>query len=273
MKKLLILTLGIFTLTGIFTGCGSATTKTAGKDNVITVGASPSPHAEILAVAKDILAEQGYTLDIREYSDYIQPNVALSAGDLDANFDQHQPYLDDYNKNNGTDIVAAASIHYEPFGLYSSTIKSLDEIKDGDKITVPNDTTNEARALLLLQDNGLIKLKEGAGLNATKNDIVENTKNLDITEIDAAQLPRSINNVAAAAINGNYAVEAGLKISDAIAVEGKDSLAAETYANIIAVRPDNKDSEKIKALVSALKSDKVKEFIDSKYQGAVVAVF
>lgn len=157
--------------------------------------------------------------------------------------------------------------------LYSTTIKSLDELKDGDKIAVPNDATNEARALLLLQDNGVIKLKKDASLSATKNDIVENPKNLDITEIEAAQLPRSINNVAIAAINGNYAVEAGLKVSDAIAVEAKDSLAAETYANIVAVRPDNKDSEKIKALVSALQSDKVKSFIDEKYQGAVVAVF
>ena len=232
-----------------------------------------SPHAEILAVAKDVLAEQGYTLDVKEYSDYIQPNVALSAGDLDANYFQHKPYLDDYNKNNSTDLVSAAAIHYEPFGLYSTTIKSLDELKDGDKVAVPNDATNEARALLLLQDNGVIKLKDDAGLSATKNDIVENPKNLDITEIEAAQLPRSINNVAIAAINGNYAVEAGLKVSDAIAVEAKDSLAAETYANIVAVRPDNKDDEKIKALISALQSDKVKSFIDEKYQGAVVAVF
>ena len=270
MKRFLAVTLSLLITAAFITGCGSTgnSADANSDDRVITVGASPSPHAEILAVAKDVLAEQGYTLDVKEYSDYIQPNVALSAGDLDANYFQHKPYLDDYNKNNSTDLVSAAAI-----GLYSTTIKSLDELKDGDKIAVPNDATNEARALLLLQDNGVIKLKKDAGLSATKNDIVENPKNLDITEIEAAQLPRSINNVAIAAINGNYAVEAGLKVSDAIAVEAKDSLAAETYANIVAVRPDNKDSEKIKALVSALQSDKVKSFIDEKYQGAVVAVF
>ena len=263
MKRFLAVTLSLLITAAFITGCGSTgnSADANSEDKVITVGASPSPHAEILAVAKDVLAEQGYTLDVKEYSDYIQPNVALSAGDLDANYFQHKPYLDDYNKNNSTDLVSAAAIHYEPFGLYSTTIKSLDELKDGDKIAVPNDATNEARALLLLQDNGVIKLKKDASLSATKNDIVENPKNLDITEIEAAQLPRSINNVAIAAINGNYAVEA------------KDSLAAETYANIVAVRPDNKDSEKIKALVSALQSDKVKSFIDEKYQGAVVAVF
>ena len=277
MKRFLAVTLSLLITAAFITGCGSTGNSADANSNsdvkVITVGASPSPHAEILAVAKDVLAEQGYTLDVKEYSDYIQPNVALSAGDLDANYFQHKPYLDDYNKNNSTDLVSAAAIHYEPFGLYSTTIKSLDELKDGDKVAVPNDATNEARALLLLQDNGVIKLKDDAGLSATKNDIVENPKNLDITEIEAAQLPRSINNVAIAAINGNYAVEAGLKVSDAIAVEAKDSLAAETYANIVAVRPDNKDDEKIKALISALQSDKVKSFIDEKYQGAVVAVF
>ena len=277
MKRFLAVTLSLLITAAFITGCGStgnsADANSNSDDKVITVGASPSPHAEILAVAKDVLAEQGYTLDVKEYSDYIQPNVALSAGDLDANYFQHKPYLDDYNKNNSTDLVSAAAIHYEPFGLYSTTIKSLDELKDCDKVAVPNDATNEARALLLLQDNGVIKLKDDAGLSATKNDIVENPKNLDITEIEAAQLPRSINNVAIAAINGNYAVEAGLKVSDAIAVEAKDSLAAETYANIVAVRPDNKDDEKIKALISALQSDKVKSFIDEKYQGAVVAVF
>ena len=275
MKRFLAVTLSLLITAAFITGCGSTGNSADAnpEDKVITVGASPSPHAEILAVAKDVLAEQGYTLDVKEYSDYIQPNVALSAGDLDANYFQHKPYLDDYNQNNSTDLVSAAAIHYEPFGLYSTTISSLDELKDGDKVAVPNDATNEARALLLLQDNGVIKLKDDAGLSATKNDIVENPKNLDITEIEAAQLPRSINNVAIAAINGNYAVEAGLKVSDAIAVEAKDSLAAETYANIVAVRPDNKDDEKIKALISALQSDKVKSFIDEKYQGAVVAVF
>ena len=252
-------------------GCANGSSN---DDKTIKIGATAIPHAEILNdVVKDELEKEGYTLEVTEFTDYVTPNTSLEDGDLDANYFQHKPYLDDYNKNNSTDLVSAAAIHYEPFGLYSTTIKSLDELKDGDKIAVPNDATNEARALLLLQDNGVIKLKKDASLSATKNDIVENPKNLDITEIEAAQLPRSINNVAIAAINGNYAVEAGLKVSDAIAVEAKDSLAAETYANIVAVRPDNKDSEKIKALVSALQSDKVKSFIDEKYQGAVVAVF
>ena len=296
MKKLISATLAA-TLALSLAACGStaSTTETASSEAASTestaasseaaestsdlagttlkVAASPTPHAEILNVAKEILAEQGIDLEVVEFSDYVQPNLVTENGEVDANYFQHKPYLDDYNKNNSTDLVSAAAIHYEPFGLYSTTIKSLDELKDGDKVAVPNDATNEARALLLLQDNGVIKLKDDAGLSATKNDIVENPKNLDITEIEAAQLPRSINNVAIAAINGNYAVEAGLKVSDAIAVEAKDSLAAETYANIVAVRPDNKDDEKIKALISALQSDKVKSFIDEKYQGAVVAVF
>ena len=270
MKKgLKILLSAAFALS--IAGCANGSSN---DDKTIKIGATAIPHAEILNdVVKDELEKEGYTLEVTEFTDYVTPNTSLEDGDLDANYFQHKPYLDDYNKNNSTDLVSAAAIHYEPFGLYSTTIKSLDELKDGDKIAVPNDATNEARALLLLQDNGVIKLKKDASLSATKNDIVENPKNLDITEIEAAQVPRSFNNVAIAAIYGNYAVEAGLKVSDAIAVEAKDSLAAETYANIVAVRPDNKDSEKIKALVSAIQSDKVKTFIDEKYQGAVVAVF
>ena len=276
MKRFLAVTLSLLITAAFITGCGStgnsADANSNSDDKVITVGASPSPHAEILAVAKDVLAEQGYTLDVKEYSDYIQPNVALSAGDLDANYFQHKPYLDDYNKNNSTDLVSAAAIHYEPFGLYSTTIKSLDELKDGDKVAVPNDATNEARALLLLQDNGVIKLKDDAGLSATKNDIVENPYNVEIVELEAAQVPRVVDETAFVVLNGNYALEANYTVSkDALAYEKSDSEAAKTYVNVIAVKEGNEDSEKIKALVDILKSDEIKQFIEEKYQGAVIA--
>ena len=261
-------------LTGVLVA-GTLSTGVYAKDDdkTITVAASATPHAEILEEAKPILEKEGWDLEVTVFDDYVQPNLVVESGDFDANYFQHIPYLDNFNEEQGTHLVNAGGIHYEPFGIFPGKTKTLKALKNGATVAVPNDTTNEARALLLLQDNGVIKLKKDASLSATKNDIVENPKNLDITEIEAAQLPRSINNVAIAAINGNYAVEAGLKVSDAIAVEAKDSLAAETYANIVAVRPDNKDSEKIKALVSALQSDKVKSFIDEKYQGAVVAVF
>ena len=239
MKRFLAVTLSLLITAAFITGCGSTgnSADANSEDKVITVGASPSPHAEILAVAKDVLAEQGYTLDVKEYSDYIQPNVALSAGDLDANYFQHKPYLDDYNKNNSTDLVSAAAIHYEPFGLYSTTIKSLDELKDGDKIAVPNDATNEARALLLLQDNGLIKLKDGAGLTATVNDIAENPHNIKIVELEAAQVARVTGETAFVVLNGNYALQAGYSVKkDALAYEASDSEAAKTYVNIIAVK-------------------------------------
>ena len=274
MKRFLAVTLSLLITAAFITGCGSTgnSADANSEDKVITVGASPSPHAEILAVAKDVLAEQGYTLDVKEYSDYIQPNVALSAGDLDANYFQHKPYLDDYNKNNSTDLVSAAAIHYEPFGLYSTTIKSLDELKDGDKIAVPNDATNEARALLLLQDNGLIKLKDGAGLTATVNDIAENPHNIKIVELEAAQVARVTGETAFVVLNGNYALQAGYSVKkDALAYEASDSEAAKTYVNIIAVKEGNEDSDAIKALVKVLKSDDIKKFIDEKYDGAVIA--
>ena len=274
MKRFLAVTLSLLITAAFITGCGSTgnSADANSDDRVITVGASPSPHAEILAVAKDVLAEQGYTLDVKEYSDYIQPNVALSAGDLDANYFQHKPYLDDYNKNNSTDLVSAAAIHYEPFGLYSTTIKSLDELKDGDKIAVPNDATNEARALLLLQDNGIIKLKDGAGLTATVNDIAENPHNIKIVELEAAQVARVTGETAFVVLNGNYALQAGYSVKkDALAYEAADSEAAKTYVNIIAVKDGNQDSDAIKALVKVLKSDDIKKFIDEKYDGAVIA--
>ena len=236
----------------------------------IVIGASPTPHAEILKKANELLKAKGYELEIKEFSDYVQPNLALESKQLDANYFQHKPYLDDFNKEKGTHLVSAGAIHYEPFGLYAGRTKSLDAIKDGATIAVPNDVTNEARALLLLQDQGLIKLKDGAGLTATTKDIAENKKNLKIKEIEAAQLARSLQDVDFAIINGNYAIQGGLKVSDALAKEESTSLAAETYANIIAVREGDENSDAIKALVEVLKSDDIKKYINDTYQGAVV---
>ncbi len=239
----------------------------------IVVGASPAPHAEILKAAAPVLAEKGYELDIKEYVDYIQPNLALESGDLDANYFQHLPYLESFNEENGTKLVPAASIHYEPFGIYAGKTGSLEELADGATIAVPNDTTNEARALLLLEAQGLIKLKEGADLTATKNDIVENPKNIKLYEVEAAQIPRTIEDVDIAVINGNYAIEAGFKVSDALAVEDSQSIAASTYGNVIAVREGHENDEAIKALVEALQSNEVKAYIESTYDGAVVPLY
>ena len=249
------------------------TTASSGELQKIVVGASPAPHAEILNAANDVLKEKGYELEIKEYVDYIQPNLALESGDLDANYFQHLPYLESFNKENGTNLVSAGAIHYEPFGVYAGKTTSLDELQDGATIAVPNDTTNEARALLLLEAQGLIKLKEDAGLTATKNDIVENPKNLQLYEVEAAQLPRVIGDVDVAVINGNYAIEAGYKVSDALAVEASDSLAATTYGNVVAVRAGEENDPAIQALIEALTSDEVKAFIESTYDGAVVPLF
>ncbi len=212
-------------------------------------------------------------MEVVEYNDYIIPNTALESGELDANYIQHLPYLEDFNKENGTHIVSVADIHYEPFGIYAGKSDSLENLKEGAVIAVPNDTTNEARALLLLQDQGLIKLKENAGLTATVKDIGDNPKNFEIKELEAAQVPKALQDVDVAAINTNYALEANLKLSDALASEGADSLAAKTYANIIAVKEGNENAEKIKALIDAVKSDQVKKFIEEKYEGAVVPIF
>ncbi|MDO4300472.1 MAG: MetQ/NlpA family ABC transporter substrate-binding protein [Clostridia bacterium] len=268
MKKLLTI-LGT-TLLGaaLLAGCG-----TTNDSNTITVAATPAPHAEILNVAKEVLAEQGINLEIKEFNDYVLPNNATESGEVDANYFQHTPYLDDFNAENGTHLVSVASIHYEPFGIYAGKTGSLDALADGAKVSVPNDTTNEARALLLLEAQGLIKLKEGAGLTATKLDIVENPKNIDIQEIEAAQLARTLADVDLAVINGNYAIQAGLKVSDALAVEAQDSEAAQTYANVVVVKEGNEENENVKALVSALESDTVKQFIEENYEGAVVPMF
>ena len=237
----------------------------------ITVAASPTPHAEILAKAKDILAKEGWELKVTEFEDYVQPNLVVESGEIDANYFQHVPYLDDFNKENGTNIVSAAGIHYEPFGIYPGTKATLDQIEDGDTIAVPNDTTNEARALLLLQDNGLIKLKEGAGLTATVLDIQDNPRNLKIQELEAAQVSRVKDEVAFVVLNGNYALEAGLSVGkDAVAYEKSDSEAAKTYVNIIGVKAGQENSEKTQALVKALESEEIRQFIVDTYDGAVI---
>ena len=243
-----------------------AAEETTGDLEDLTVGASPAPHAEILEATREELAKKGYNLKI-------VPNRALDAGDLDANYFQHLPYLEQFNEERGTKLVSAGAIHYEPFGIYAGKTASLDELADGAKVAVPNDATNEARALLLLEANGLLKLKDGAGLKATKTDIVENPKNLDILEVEAAQVPRSLPDVDVAVINGNYAIEAGLKVSDALAVEASDSEAATTYGNVVAVQEGKEEDAKTKALMEALTSDAVKEYIEQTYEGAVVPLF
>lgn len=240
---------------------------------VITIGASPSPHAEILEEAAKLLADKGYELDIVEYTDYVQPNNALESGDLDANYFQHIPYLDEFNKQYGTKIVSLSAVHYEPLGIYQGKTKSLGELAEGAKIAVPNDVTNEARALLLLAEQGLITLKEGAGLTATKNDILDNPNKLEIVELEAAQIPRAIQDVDLAVINGNYALEAGFKVKDALAIEGETSLAAQTYANVIAVKEGNESDEGLLALVDVLQSEEIRTFIEGKYEGSVVPIF
>ena len=243
----------------------------AAAEGTIKIAASPTPHAEILEAAKSILADEGWDLEVTEFEDYVQPNLVVESGDFDANYFQHVPYLESFNEEKGTHLVDAGDIHYEPFGIYPGTKKSLDELEEGDTIAVPNDTTNEARALLLLQDNGVLTLKEGAGLTATVNDIESTTKDIKIQELEAAQVPRVLNEVAFAVINGNYAVEAGLSVADdAIAYEASDSEAAKTYVNIIAVKEGNENNEGIVALVDALKSDEIKDFINETYNGAVI---
>ena len=237
----------------------------------ITVAASPTPHAEILEAAKPILAEQGWNLEVTVFDDYILPNQVVDSGELDANYFQHIPYLDEFNAERGTHLVNAGGIHYEPFGIYPGTKKTLDEVADGDVIAVPNDTTNEARALLLLQDNGLIKLKDGAGLTATVPDIEENPHNLEIQELEAAQVPRVVGEVAYVVLNGNYALQADFSVAkDSIAYESSDSEAAKTYVNVIAVAEGNENNEGIKALVDVLKSDEIKQYINDNYDGAVI---
>ncbi len=296
MKKLTALLLTGALAVSALTGCGSSSSDKAadttdkteeatdaaedtadtakaadGELTTIKVAASATPHAEILEQAKPLLAEQGYDLEVTVFDDYVQPNLVVESGDFDANYFQHIPYLDSFNEEKGTHLVNAGGIHYEPFGIYPGTKKSLDELAEGDSIAVPNDTTNEARALLLLQDNGIIKLKDGAGLTATKTDIVENPKNVEIVELEAAQVARVVDETAYVVLNGNYALEAGYSVGkDALAYETSDSEAAKTYVNVIAVKEGNENSDAIKALVDTLKSDDIKNYINETYDGAVI---
>ena len=242
-----------------------------GNGETIKIAASATPHSEILEKAEPILEQYGYTLDVVVFEDYVQPNLVVESGEFDANYFQHVPYLDSFNEEQGTHLVNAGGIHYEPFGIYPGKKKSLSDIADGDSIAVPNDTTNEARALLLLQDNGLLKLKDGVGLTATVNDIVENPKNIKFVELEAAQVARVVNEVEYVVLNGNYALEAGYSVAkDSIAYEASDSVAAKTYVNIIAVLAGNESNDKIKALVAVLRSDEIRQYIKDTYDGAVV---
>ena len=285
MKKVLAIVLSALLLVAALVGCASKSepasndnnasadtaASTDGKLETLKVGASSTPHAEILEQVKDTLAAEGYDLQIVIYDDYVLPNQSLADGSLDANYFQHTPYLNSFNASNGTDLVSAAKIHYEPFGIYPGTKSSLDDIAEGDTIAVPNDTTNEARALLLLQDNGILKLKDGAGLTATVLDIEENPYNVEILELEAAQVPRVKDEVAYVVLNGNYALDAGFSVAkDSLAYEKSDSDAAKTYVNVIAVKEGNENSEKILALVGVLKSDAIRQYINDTYDGAVV---
>ena len=288
MKKNLLT--GILTATfaiGALTGCGSTASTVedntsaaadssaaeAGQTELTTikVAASATPHAEILEFAAPLLEEKGYKLDVTVFDDYVQPNLVVESGEFDANYFQHVPYLDSFNEEQGTHLVNAGGIHYEPFGIYPGTKASLDDVAEGDVVALPNDTTNEARALLLLQDNGLLTLKDGAGLTATVNDITENPYNLKFQELEAAQVARVKDEVAYVVLNGNYALEAGFSVAkDSIAYEASDSEAAKTYVNIIAVLEGNENNDGIKALVEVLTSDEVRNYINETYDGAVV---
>ena len=275
MKKLTSLLLSGALTVGLLAGCAGGAGGGASSEGAVTlkVGASPTPHAEILAVVKDLLAEEGITLEIVEFTDYIQPNLAVEEGEIDANYFQHITYMNNFNAENGTHLASVAEIHYEPFGLYAGTTASLDELQDGATIGVPNDPTNGGRALLLLQEQGLITLKEDVGLEPTVLDIAENPHNYQIEELEAAQLPRSLDSLDLAVINGNYAIQAGLNVADALAIESAEGTAGTAYVNVLAVAEDRVDDPAIQALADALKSDEVKTFIDETYGGAVVAVF
>lgn len=279
MKKKITAVLVAAGLTAVLAaGCGSSdttpekTTEAAAGDKVITVGATPTPHAEILNEVVDDMAEMGYELNVVVYNDYVQPNVALDAGDLDANYFQHKPYLDNYNKENGTNLVSAFPVHYEPMRIYAGKTASLEELKEGATVAVPNDATNEARALLLLEQEGIIKLNADAGVDATILDIAENPLNLQFIELEAAQAAKSSQDVDIIVVNSNYALEEGI-MDKALAMEAEDSLAAETYSNDVVVRAGEEDSEKIQALKKALLTEEVKEFINTSYEGVVLPVF
>lgn len=267
MKKLIAIVLAL-TLALSLAACGSAASS-----KTIKVGTAPGPHAEIMESVADLIAAEGYTLEIVEFSDYVLPNTALDEGEIDANYFQHITYMNSFNAEHGLKMVSAAGIHYEPFGLYAGKTASIDALAEGAQIAVPNDPSNEARALLLLEQEGLIKLKEGAGIDATKADIVENPLNLEIYEANAELLTSVLQDVDMAVINGNYAIDAGMKIADALAVEAADGTAAEAYVNIVTVMEGKENDAKTKALVKALTSAEAKAFMEKTYAGAVVPLF
>lgn len=278
MRKIISLIIAIAFVLSFSTGCtkqsatagGTEQTQPEQKEVVLKIGATPVPHAEILNLVKPLLEKENIKLEIIEFQDYVQPNTALADGELDANFFQHKPYLDNFIKERSIDLVAAGNVHVEPLGLYSKGVKSLSELREGSTIAIPNDATNAARALLLLQANGLIKLKDGIGIGATEKDIAENPKNIKVQPAEAAQLPRVLEDVDAAVINTNYALPAGLNPTrDALVIEGKDS----PYANLIAVRKGDENRPEIQKLVEILQSDTVKKFIEDNYDGAIVPAF
>ena len=266
---------------GLLSACGSNANETpsAGSDDnnteavTIKIGATPAPHAEILEVVKPILAEQNINLEITVFNDYVTPNTAVEDGSLDANYFQHITYMNGFNESDGTHLVSVGNVHYEPLGLYAGKASTVADLTDGAQIAVPNDTTNEARALLLLQQEGLITLKEGAGINATKADIVENPKNLDIVELEANQLPVRLQDVDMAVINGNYAIDAGLNVADALAIEDSEGEAGTAYANVLVVKEGHENDDAIQALYTALCSDEVRTYMEETYGGAVVPLF
>lgn len=269
-KSITILLVSILAITLSLSGCSSS--PTSNDDEIITlkVGATPVPHAELLQFIKPLLEEKGIKLQVVEFTDYVSPNLALDSKEIDANFFQHVPYMEAFARERGFKIVSAGKIHVEPLGLYSRTAKSIHDLKEGSIITIPNDPSNEGRALILLHNHGIIQLKENVGLEATKEDIVSNPKKLVFKPIDAAQLPRSLEDVDAAVINTNYALEAKLNpVKDSLVIEGSES----PYVNIIAVRPEDIDREAIKKLVEALQSEEVRDFIEDKYEGAIVPTF
>lgn len=284
LKRLLSLGFATVLTVGVLTSCGSsssggttsaansAASSASAESVTIKVGASITPHSEILEQAKPILAKEGVDLEIVEIEDTVTPNTGLVEGSLDANFFQHQPYLDDFNSENGTDLVSIGSVHYEPFGIYAGKTKELADLPDGAVVAVPNNVTNEARALLLLEQEGILTLKEDVGIKATVNDIVENPKNITFKEIDPAQLVRALPDVDVAVINGNYAIEGGLSVKDALAVESDQGVAAKTYANIVVVRKEDENNEALQKLVEVLQSDEIQQYINDTYDGSVVPI-
>ncbi|MGM9571974.1 MAG: MetQ/NlpA family ABC transporter substrate-binding protein [bacterium] len=274
VKKLWLIGLVFVLAASLLTGCGK--TDNAAKEGgaqeevVLKVGATPVPHAEILEAVKDALAKDGVKLEVVEFTDYVKPNTALADKEIQANYFQHIPYLDDFNKQRGTNLVSVAKVHIEPMGIYSQKIKDLKSIADKAVVAIPNDPSNGGRALLLLEKAGLLKLKEGVGVAATKNDIVENPKNIELKEMEAAQLPRVLQDTDVAVINTNFALDAGLNpLKDSLFIEDADS----PYVNVLVVNAGDENNPEIQKLVKALTSEEVKKFINDKYQGAIVPAF